>query len=459
RPDKKNYEPRDNVEINLVVSKGEDHPQLSLMNVSVTDDNAVKYFYDDDIANVMKKPFSAADNDLVMLAQKSIYRKWNLSDRTSSVSDHRADDNFFNEHGRVVNKKGGPLSNIVVTLFSTQGRAIFKSDTTDNDGHFNFNLPGDVDSIQFMLQATDLKGRPVEAKIALDSILAPRFTTPAYLKKPLPAAAYTEIAQKKSEPQDFLLSGQGKELSEVIVNAKVRKPAKFDEKKRMSLFSRIITTDMVTEGGTNNISSSVLMMPGAHLRNGKLIIDPGGNAEPLVIMDGVQVQLDDNMIHIVSPNSGRDTVIEEVSMQGPSPLVNFLNSLSPAYIDFIEVLYGSDAAIYGVRAANGVIIINSRTSPRNTDETKSILKKFYPPGYTLPSFFSQPDYTRKEIKKNNSSDRRSTVYWSGPLITDENGKAMINFFTADPNTTYTVTIEGITTTGDIILKRFPINRK
>ena len=86
------------------------------------------------------------------------------------------------------------------------------------------------------------------------------------------------------------------------------------------------------------------------------------------------------------------------------------------------------------------------------------LKKFSPIGFSGSPLFTEPDYNKKEVRKDNSPDRRSTIYWSGPVITDENGKASINFFTADPNTTYTVTIKGITASGDIFLKRFLINR-
>ena len=139
--------------------------------------------------------------------------------------------------------------------------------------------------------------------------------------------------------------------------------------------------------------------------------------------------------------------------------MSFLNTLSANEIDFIEVLTGGDAAFYGMKGGNGAIIIHTRSTIRRDDTYKTKLTSFYPVGYSNPVFFSEPDYSIKEIKTSATHDQRSTIYWSAPLITDNNGNATVNFFTADPNTTYTVTIKGITASGDIFVKRFLINRK
>jgi hypothetical protein len=358
----------------------------------------------------------------------------------------------------VRDKKNLPMVNTIVILFTTQNHGIFKMDTTDEKGHFTFILPGYSDTTQFMLQVNDRKGRVLDAKITLDSILLPQFKTPLYLKKLLPGNATMEILQKKTEPQDFLMPARGKELKEVIVRTRVKKPVSYDEQKRVSLFSRIITPEMLERAGLGNLSSLLFMIPGAHLISGKLVIDPGGDAEPLVIMDGVEVPLGNNSITTFT-SSGKDTAVPSMSIEGPSPLVAFLNSLSPRYIDFIEVLNGPEAGIYGVRAGNGVVAIHTRATQRDDYSGKqNPLKRFSPLGFSSSALFAEPDYNKKEVRKNNSPDQRSTIYWSGPVITDENGKASVNFFTADPNTTYTVTVKGITASGDIFFKRFLINR-
>ncbi|HEY2721688.1 MAG TPA: hypothetical protein VGI82_08185, partial [Chitinophagaceae bacterium] len=211
KDDKENYLARDGAMLNVSLTDAAGHPALSLFSVSVTDDSTVKYFYDDDIETIMKKPYSTEEKDLIMLVQKNKYRKWNLSDSTLNDKYVDIDQNFFNTRGTVRNQNNQVLGNAVVTLFSTQAR-VFRVDTTDKNGHFDFRLSGFADSVQLMLQVSDLKGKSLDAKITLDSTRLPRFSTPFYLKKYLPAPASLEIAQKRNQQQDFLLPGRGKEL-------------------------------------------------------------------------------------------------------------------------------------------------------------------------------------------------------------------------------------------------------
>jgi hypothetical protein len=73
--------------------------------------------------------------------------------------------------------------------------------------------------------------------------------------------------------------------------------------------------------------------------------------------------------------------------------------------------------------------------------------------------FSMPDYNNKEKKYSKFPDRRLTIYWNGDLVTDNNGKVTINFFTADAPATYIATITGITANGNKIYKTILISRK
>jgi hypothetical protein len=70
-----------------------------------------------------------------------------------------------------------------------------------------------------------------------------------------------------------------------------------------------------------------------------------------------------------------------------------------------------------------------------------------------------PDYNDNAIKNSDFSDLRTTIYWDGDIITNTDGKASLNFFTADKPTTYLMTITGITANGDKIYKRVTLSRK
>jgi hypothetical protein len=47
------------------------------------------------------------------------------------------------------------------------------------------------------------------------------------------------------------------------------------------------------------------------------------------------------------------------------------------------------------------------------------------------------------------TDLRSTIHWEPNLITDENGKATVSFFSADKPADYTVIMEGTDLEGNI----------
>ena len=226
KTDRENYLARQNAILDFSVTDGDNQPALSLFSVSITDNNTVKYFYDEDIETVMKKPYSPEERDLMMLVQKNKYRKWKLTDTVSLTTGSRSDENFFNTRGTVLNQRKQPVKNIVVNLLSTDRRGIFKTDTTDENGRFDFQLPGYGDSSQFILQATDRKGETLDLKIIIDSVLIPKFNTPFYLKKTLPPIVADEIIQKRADRQDFLLVGKGKELREVIVKSRIKPPLK-----------------------------------------------------------------------------------------------------------------------------------------------------------------------------------------------------------------------------------------
>src|SRR6266536_3207025 len=113
--------------------------------------------------------------------------------------------------------------------------------------------------------------------------------------------------------------------------------------------------------------------------------------EPIVVQDGSQVPVE---------NVGGES----------SPVLSFLNTLSPNDIDYIRVLTGPEGATYGLRGGHGVIEIHTANKLKNYASTNGI-------------------------------------------------KAIINFFTADMPAIYVVTVTGITATGNNICKTITISRK
>jgi hypothetical protein len=150
--------------------------------------------------------------------------------------------------------------------------------------------------------------------------------------------------------------------------------------------------------------------------------------------------------------------IEHTAGRGET-LLQFINSIPVSSIDFIEVLTGPEAAIYGMQGGHGVILINTTTHPRINEPNLSGLSSFYPRGFHTAQPFVMPDYNNKETRDSKIPDLRTTIYWNGDIITNKEGKASINFFTADRPGTYLITITGVSSNGDKIYKTITINRR
>jgi len=141
-----------------------------------------------------------------------------------------------------------------------------------------------------------------------------------------------------------------------------------------------------------------------------------------------------------------------------SPVLTFLKTVPAEQIDYIKVLSGNEAGIYGVRGGHGVIEIHTASKASNYALGNG-LKMVYPKGFYAPQPFDMPNYSKKEIKNSKSPDLRTTIYWNGDIITDKDGKSSVNFFTADIPAAYVVTVTGISANGERIFKTTTLSRK
>jgi TonB-dependent SusC/RagA subfamily outer membrane receptor len=163
-----------------------------------------------------------------------------------------------------------------------------------------------------------------------------------------------------------------------------------------------------------------------------------GFAEPLLVVDGASV----------SPPPATSSV------GSYSGIVEYLNGISPIDVDFIEILRGAEAANYGVRGGNGVIIVNTLSKKRevNFGSADANLTKFYGKGISNPVLFPVVDYAPKDKKTIAIPDTRSTLFWNGNYVSDNAHNATITFYTSDVPATYKATVRGVTIHGDIIYK-------
>lgn len=445
--DKDIYARRAKVLLNLSITDAEQQPIPSLVTISVTntifsDPGEQCPFTDTDyrqdaIDNLFLGRIECLtddERDLMMLVRENNYQTLSKTNYQPATVDT---DSLLYIKGFVFDKKNKPSGNSILTLLSNSGNLIMHTDTTDNEGHFSFPLENYSDSTQFALEVRNLKGQIENNKIVLDTLAYPKLNTPVSLKQYLPL--HTKALKKYlTSYYDAELINEDKHLLPSVIVKEGKKVVKYDESKRVSPNSDILTSDDLNE--RTSVGNAVLKVGGLHLLNGYLVINgltamraPDATSEPMLLVNGVEVTKSPDLVET-------------------SPDMGYLNSLNPKNIDFIEILKGPEGANYGIRGGNGVILVNLLNTQRNLNPDRSNVKTFYAKGILNPVPFPTKDYQLKDIKTTTTSDNRTTLYWNGNYLSDYVHNATLTFYTGDIPATYKATITGITVHGDIIYK-------
>jgi TonB-dependent Receptor Plug Domain len=419
--DKSTYSPLEKVNMNIGVAHGPDNQSIkALLAVSVTDNQFAANNPD-----VPLHHYTADETDLLMLTRQDLYQGWKYGMDSRASALEYEDSDLLSIKGRVTDKKDQPLMGCIVNLFSKSQGTIFLIDTTNTNGRFHFSLPDFDDGAQFNLKLTNLKGQGQDGKVILDKFPFPEFKTPHELKK---GFAQSEIATIRRMRERVIDTTTNAVMKPATVQGKTG-AASIDPNKRVSPFSYIITPDKYYND-INGLVDAISAAPGFNAGLGSLNGATGSmGVQPLVVLDGVQMTLSGDV-------------------------KSFLTTLDPTQIEFVELLYGPLTATYGVQGAGGIIMITEVTNGKEiTQVTDKGVTTIYPKGYFNQPDFSGPDYSKKDPKKSPSTDHRSTLYWNANVLTDNNGKATLNFYTSNEQSTYSATIVGITDGGDIVSKR------
>lgn len=442
--DKSLYGRRDKVALNISISDAQQQPIPSLLAISVIDSftsgastlctlplKSSQNLLPDNLFLATNNCLSDDDIDLVMLLRNSDYQTISKSEYKPKEIDR---DSLLFIRGTVLNEKNERFANSVITLFSIAGNPVMYSDTTDNKGRFCFPLENYADSTQFAVEVKTLNGSAQKTTIIYDPVTYPKVNTPVALKQYLPIQAqsvkkffssyYTNQSQVVN---DHLLAN---------VTVKGRKKVDYDESKRVSPYSAILTSNDLDEN--TPVGQSLLRVGGVTNRGGRIVIGGpssfGAIAEPLLIVDGVEVRTP-------VPFEGDGTV---------SGIAEYFKGVSPKDIDFIEVLKYAEAANYGLRGGNGAILVNTVSKRKDVNANRSNLTTFYAKGVSNAFLYPMPNYQQKDMNTT-VADNRTTLFWSGNLLSDNNNSPL-TFYTSDIPATYIATITGITAHGDIIYK-------
>jgi len=445
--------PHDKVDISIAVTDADSIPISGNFSVSVNneadepsvDHNSIytdlllnnRFIYDEGKSDAernqelddMLLTVRAQTDDKVSIPQQQVI---SVSPDTSAVL-----------QGQVYTGKGKPAEQRVIGIYFTAGGPVLTA-VSDNKGKFKFdNIPVKRGE-PFYIVSKEKNG--IDLNVSVDKFTPPPITDEmmADTLKGNNGTEYIEYVAKRIADlkTDNIL---GTELNEVLIKDK-KKPA-------------LSVKDLVRQS-----SSSIGLTPDQVLT----FVD---------LLDCVSPTLADclaNKLHnvtVVTDNTGRKALIANGRSIAPMAVfvngierADALNTLASAEIESIEVLKGANAAAYGLRSGNGVVVITTKKGgidyatyeqehyvPGSTKTSPVKLYRFEN-GFDTAQNFYTPDYSA--IPESVIDKWRPTIYWNPNVTTGTDGKARLSYFTNAAPGTYRVTIEGIDDYGRIARQVF-----
>jgi hypothetical protein len=315
---------------------------------------------------------------------------------------------------------------------------------TDPTGRFSFDSLFFIDTAKIVIQALNRRGKQISVFIMDDMSDKP------------PAVDHDVLCFMKSLPDIPLQLYRQKYLSDLVLREYRPDPAtilleeveitaeKVEQDDRHTRLYR--TPDQVLEVTSQNHSYADVLsflegrVPGLFIALDRIYIRGSTSLEreptPLFLIDGSPLMADESTLNLV-------------------------RSIPMTTIDKVEILKGNTAAIYGSRAANGIIAIYTKKGSEQDilkDHLQGIISESIV-GFSSHREFYSPEYTPENIDSP-VPDYRSTLFWD-PDITTANGHAFVSFFTGDELSDYRVIVEGIMDNGTICLgsANFAVNRR
>lgn len=384
------------------------------------------YFYSTD-------PQRKKNLDLLMRTQG--WRQYLLTDDAKKSETYFQPEIGLSLKGKVVSSFD-PEESLIGTIFLTSNNSeetVQDKVKTDSEGNFIFENLNFIDTTSLLINAdvrySDKKRKPTDNyNIVLDSLTSPEIPS----KSSKSALLRPQVAQNISEMAG--LNNRTIQLEEAFIEAdKPEIEDKFERKRKGMPYKEATQTldfeEFSQMGFPNLLQALQGRVPGLSIRNSKVFLRGS-------------VSLIES-----SPTSQENDGSALVLLNGTPVDASVLNQTLPANVDFIDIIKGPRAAIYGSRAPNGVIVIYTKNGAEATAQNKEFggSLNFTHPGYDYSKNFYEPKYPQKLT--NDKPDNRTTLHWQPNVKLNDNGKAKVSFYTSAIPGEYRVELEGLTSEG------------
>ena len=460
--DRQNYEKRQQVSADVKITGPDGLPRDGNFSVSVTDDNDIKQdtslsiltslLLTSDIKGHVNNPnfYFTEDNHMAgyaldLLMMTNGWRRYNIPEVLAGQYQKLK---FPPKVGMEITGRvrtliaGRPVEKAEVAAFSWAS-GYFDETVTDSTGRFAFRGIEFHDSTGFVIQALNKKGRP-GVELLIDNDLFPRITG-----LPVTAVSGIEATADGEQVRSYITKADTKytmdygmrtiDIEEVVITAKAPEKKQYSFSYYMPKVNQpslnVLDYDQIEELHPILTSELIYQIPFTRVEGGKVIIERmkfglNGTVYAVLIID--------------------DMIIHEYD----------IDEIDPYSIERIAVLKGGQAAMLGGAGAGGAIVITTRKGADIYKEVpKFNIRTVTPLGYQSPAEFYSPRYETLEERESGPPDLRTTIFWNPSVTVSEDGKAALDFYTADTPSEYTLLIEGITSDGLIIHSRNRISRR
>ena len=340
--------------------------------------------------------------------------------------------------GKVSDKQNGTLNGEIVMLLPEQ-QDVTLNDSTDNTGRFEFRDIVFYGTQRFLVMIPSVYDKKQKYEVTTEESSFPIIQTS--LLNNSRRSSIKNLDAFKHHQADSVISGNTRNYLQFVALQEDGANKKTKSSKNSLLSGRRITGEQLDKFSLSNTVDAVKLLPGVIMMGGRLTLMGGianlagdlSDVEPMLIVDGINTRA--------------------------GSVVDYLNSIPPSNIDYIEVLSGPEAALYGSRGGNGAIVVKTSNQLREKKFEGKDMQTILATGFYKEQKFYEPPYDKYSVREASFTDNRATIYWNGQVITDDAGKASVSFYTADLKNDYTVIIQGITDKGELIYKHYTINKR
>ena len=443
--DKESYHTRDKISIKLKAKTRADSVTAGHFSVSVIDEGKVPVDENDeitilssllltsDLKGYIEQPNYYFNNitdeklkevDLVMLTHG--YRRFAWKQVLDSANSKPAyqPETGLEISGTAATLLGKPIAKGTVSLISQIGGPVL-SQTTDEKGNFRFSNLIFNNTVHFVLNATNAKGKNNTKLIYSKDVILPVSSAAisGYNFDNQVIIGYLLSAKKQQEQLNVPGLGKGQMLKEVKI-----KGIKENNNYRSSNLSGPGHADVVVHTEQLEKMGGFLSTRLVSQTRGLIVWHPNplGGFTPSFFMGGTPLIILDG-----------------------SPFPD-LDKINPNTVETVELLVGANTSIYGISGGDAVFVITTKQG--KGAEAKDIASIGILPitveGFYRPREFYAPKYEHLN-ETPNRKDLRSTIYWQPELKTDKEGNASFDYYNADGTGTYKVVVEGIDEKGNI----------